>query len=172
MTLVLVKSSYDLHTHRSPVPASTLSGPKLKLLSREPKAPLSSPVWRKESKSKLSSTSALSSEAKLRSKLGCPCLLAPIRWNVKIALLLTSEPSIAPNGALVFGSIAGAAGTGGTAGACGCCAFAGWAAPFFWLLNEFGCIGVIGVEGVGVGGGSVSETGVAPVVVDPFLAGF
>jgi len=39
-------------------------------------------------------------------------------------------------------------------------------------LKEEECIGVIGVEGVGVGGGSVSEAGVAPVVAAFFFAGF
>jgi len=39
--------------------------------------------------------------------------------------------------------------------------------PFFWL-KEFACIGVIGVDGVGVGG-SAESAGVAPAV-GAFLA--
>jgi hypothetical protein len=39
-------------------------------------------------------------------------------------------------------------------------------------LKEEECIGVIGVAGVGVGGCSVSEAGVAPVVAVFFFAGF
>ena len=39
------------------------------------------------------------------------------------------------------------------------------------MLNEFGCMGVIGVEGVGVGG-SASEAGVAVAPAVLFLAGF
>ena len=44
----------------------------------------------------------------------------------------------------------------------------------FCLLTEFACWGVVGVEGVGVGGGSTSEDGVgAPAfVVEPFFVGF
>lgn len=44
-----------------------------------------------------------------------------------------------------------------------------------FLLNEFGWTGVIGVDGVGVGGGSASEDGVAAVfealAVDGFFVG-
>ena len=48
--------------------------------------------------------------------------------------------------------------------------------PFaaFWLLKELGCCGVMGVEGVGVGGGSASDDGVAPALmfaVEPFFLG-
>ena len=46
-----------------------------------------------------------------------------------------------------------------------------WPLPFFCSLKDFACIGVIGVEGVGVGGGlSASDDGVA-AVVEPFLLG-
>jgi hypothetical protein len=53
----------------------------------------------------------------------------------------------------------------GGGGPCGTGAEAGGAAGAaalgpFWLLNELGCCGVIGVLGVGVGGGSASDDGV------------
>lgn len=48
-------------------------------------------------------------------------------------------------------------GAGADVGCCGALVVA-FAPP---LLNEFGCCGVIGVEGVGVGGCSASDDGVA-----------
>ena len=84
----------------------------------------------------------------------------------------TSDSSIDPNGATKFGSdccgASGADDTGTDVGAWP------WFEPFalFWPLKEFGCLGVMGVDGVGVGG-SASE-GVAAalrVAVDPFFVG-
>jgi len=79
---------------------------------------------------------------------------------------------IFPKGAPLVSIGAGCTGgAGAAAGACGC-TLGCCPAPFCCLLKEEECIGVIGVAGVGVGGCSVSEAGVAPVVTAFFFADF
>lgn len=64
---------------------------------------------------------------------------------------------------------------GGCGADVGACAFAAAALPAAgaFLLNELGWTGVMGVDGVGVAGGSAESEALAaaPVFVEPFFCG-